>query len=35
MTGVGALAFAANASMLVFLWRQRGDDINMRSAPPQ
>jgi len=32
MTGVGALAFAANASMLVFLWRHRGDDINTRSA---
>jgi Co/Zn/Cd efflux system component len=32
MTGVGALAFAANASVLVFLWRHRRDDINMRSA---
>jgi len=32
MTGIGALAFAANASVLVFLWRRRGDDINMRSA---
>ncbi len=32
MTGVGALALAANASVLVFLWRRRGDDINMRSA---
>ncbi len=32
MTGVGALALVANASVLVFLWRRRGDDINMRSA---
>jgi len=32
MTGVGALALVANASVLVFLWRHRGDDINMRSA---
>jgi cation diffusion facilitator family transporter len=32
MTGMGLLALAANASVLVFLWRHRGDDINMRSA---
>src|SRR2546426_3462916 len=32
MTGIGALALVANASVLVFLWRHRGDDINMRSV---
>jgi Co/Zn/Cd efflux system component len=32
MTGMGLLALAANTSALVFLWRRRGDDINMRSA---
>jgi Co/Zn/Cd efflux system component len=30
--GVGLLALAANTSVLLFLWRRRGDDINMRSA---
>lgn len=32
MGGVGALALAANASVLIVLWRRRGDDVNMRSA---
>ena len=32
MSGVGVLALAANAAALAFLWRHRGDDINMRSA---
>src|SRR6266478_1880703 len=32
MGAVGALAFAANLLCLVLLWRQRSDDINMRSA---
>ena len=32
MSGIGALALAANLSVLVFLWRHRADDINMRSA---
>jgi Co/Zn/Cd efflux system component len=32
MGAVGLLAFAANVSCLVLLWRRRGDDINMRSA---
>lgn len=32
MSGVGLLALAANASVLVFLWRHRADDINMRSV---
>lgn len=32
MGGVGLLALAANASVLVLLWRRRADDVNMRSA---
>jgi Co/Zn/Cd efflux system component len=32
MWGVGCLALAANTSVLVFLWRHRADDINMRSV---
>lgn len=32
MGGVGFLALIANASVLLFLWRRRADDINMRSA---
>jgi Co/Zn/Cd efflux system component len=32
MTGIGLLALVANASVLVFLWRHRADDLNMRSA---
>jgi cation diffusion facilitator family transporter len=32
MSGIGVLALAANLSVLVFLWRHRADDINMRSA---
>jgi cation diffusion facilitator family transporter len=32
MGGVGILALAANGSVLLFLWRRRADDINMRSA---
>jgi len=32
MSGVGLLALAANASVLVFLWRHRADDLNMRSV---
>lgn len=32
MGAVAAVAFVANASVLVFLWRHRGDDLNMRSA---
>lgn len=32
MGGVGLLAVAANGAALLFLWRHRGDDINMRSA---
>ncbi|PYN87435.1 MAG: cation transporter, partial [Candidatus Rokuibacteriota bacterium] len=32
MIGIGCLAFAANGAVLIFLWRHRGDDINMRSA---
>lgn len=32
MSGIGMLALAANVSVLVFLWRHRADDINMRSA---
>jgi len=32
MSAVGVLALAANGSVLVFLWRHRLDDINMRSA---
>jgi Co/Zn/Cd efflux system component len=32
MSAIGVVALAANASVLVFLWRHRSDDINMRSA---
>ena len=32
MSLVGALALAANASVLVLLWRHRADDLNMRSV---
>jgi len=32
MWGVGLLALAANASVLLFLWHHRADDINMRSV---
>lgn len=32
MGGVGLLALAANGAVLLFLWRHRGDDLNMRSA---
>jgi Co/Zn/Cd efflux system component len=32
MSLVGVLALVANAAVLVFLWRRRSDDINMRSA---
>jgi Co/Zn/Cd efflux system component len=32
MGGVSVAALAANASVLAFLWRHRGDDLNMRSA---
>ena len=32
MSGVGALALAANGVVLACLWRRRDDDINMRSA---
>jgi Co/Zn/Cd efflux system component len=32
MSVVGVLALVANGSVLVFLWRHRSDDINMRSA---
>ena len=32
MIGIGCLAFAANGAVLIFLWRHRGDAINMRSA---
>lgn len=32
MSGIGVFALAANLSVLVFLWRHRADDINMRSA---
>jgi Co/Zn/Cd efflux system component len=32
MSSVGVLALAANLSVLVFLWKHRADDINMRSA---
>ena len=32
MSWIGVLAFAANASVLVFLWRHRTDDLNMRSV---
>jgi Co/Zn/Cd efflux system component len=30
--GMGLLALAANTSVLLFLWRRRDDDINMRSV---
>jgi Co/Zn/Cd efflux system component len=32
MSAIGVVALVANASVLVFLWRHRSDDINMRSA---
>jgi Co/Zn/Cd efflux system component len=32
MSGVALIALAANASVLVLLWRHRSDDLNMRSA---
>ena len=32
MSGIGLLALAANASVLLFLWRHRADDLNMRSV---
>ena len=32
MGGVAVVALAANASVMVFLWRHRTDDLNMRSA---
>jgi Co/Zn/Cd efflux system component len=32
MSGIGLLALVANASVLVFLWRHRADDLNMRSV---
>jgi Co/Zn/Cd efflux system component len=32
MSGMGAVALAANAAVLVFLWRHRSDDLNMRSV---
>ena len=32
MSGVALVALAANASVLIFLWRHRSDDLNMRSA---
>jgi cation diffusion facilitator family transporter len=32
MTAIGVVALAANASVLLFLWRHRSEDINMRSA---
>lgn len=32
MSGMGLVALAANASVLVLLWRRRADDINMRSV---
>jgi Co/Zn/Cd efflux system component len=32
MSGIGLLALAANAVVLAFLWRRRGDDLNMRSV---
>lgn len=32
MSSVASIALAANASVLVFLWRHRTDDLNMRSA---
>ena len=32
MSGVGAMALAANGVVLACLWRRRDDDLNMRSA---
>jgi Co/Zn/Cd efflux system component len=32
MSGIALVALGANASVLIFLWRHRGDDLNMRSA---
>jgi Co/Zn/Cd efflux system component len=32
MSGIGALALAANTAVLVLLWRHRADDLNMRSV---
>jgi Co/Zn/Cd efflux system component len=32
MSTIGLLALAANASVLLFLWRHRADDLNMRSV---
>jgi Co/Zn/Cd efflux system component len=32
MSGVGLLALVANGSVLLFLWRHRADDLNMRSV---
>jgi Co/Zn/Cd efflux system component len=32
MSGIGLLALAANSAVLVFLWRHRADDLNMRSV---
>lgn len=32
MSGIGVLALAANASVLLLLWRRRTDDLNMRSV---
>jgi Co/Zn/Cd efflux system component len=32
MSGVGLLALVANGAVLVFLWRHRADDLNMRSV---
>jgi cation diffusion facilitator family transporter len=32
MGGMGVAALAANAAVLLLLWRRRGDDLNMRSA---
>lgn len=32
MSGIGLLALAANVSVLLFLWRHRADDLNMRSV---
>jgi Co/Zn/Cd efflux system component len=32
MSGVGLLALVANGAVLLFLWRHRADDLNMRSV---
>ena len=32
MSGFGLLALAANATVLMLLWRHRADDLNMRSV---